>query len=332
MQENKIRSQLRFYKHIISDYFSKATGNFQHYDLSIFHEFAPPPTGGGHQFLRALWIESELRGLKIENNSISKTTRACLLNSFNFDKERLIRLFKKNTLFVHRVDGPVDIYRGNFSGVDNQIEAINQEFADKTIFQSEYSLNKHLELGLSFKKPVVIPNAVNHQIFNSFDRINFSTNRKIRIIATSWSDNINKGAPVYTWLDEHLDWKNFEFIFVGRSPVKFKNIKIVPPITSIELAKYLQQSDIYITASRNDPCSNSLTEALACGTPAIYLQSGGHPEIVKEAGLGFSEPEEVPHLLEKLISEYSVFQKKINIPTIETVTTQYLLAMELINP
>ena len=58
-------------------------------DISFFHNFMPPPTGGGHQFLRALWREFERRGIRLENNTISKTTRMCIFNSFNFDITRL---------------------------------------------------------------------------------------------------------------------------------------------------------------------------------------------------------------------------------------------------
>ncbi|HWQ24358.1 MAG TPA: hypothetical protein VNK94_09665, partial [Gaiellaceae bacterium] len=37
-------------------------------DLALFHELEPPPTGGGHQFLRALLGELERRGLVVELN------------------------------------------------------------------------------------------------------------------------------------------------------------------------------------------------------------------------------------------------------------------------
>ena len=57
----------------------------------LFHEFAPPPSGGGHQFLRALVRELEGRGLAVEPNRISGGTPACLFNSFNFDFRRLRR-------------------------------------------------------------------------------------------------------------------------------------------------------------------------------------------------------------------------------------------------
>ena len=77
-------------------------------------------------------------------------------------------------LYVHRVDGPIDVYRGRDDGVDKRIHAISQQVAEKTIFQSRYSLEKHLELGMEFPKPVVILNAVDPEIFHPQDRIAFS--------------------------------------------------------------------------------------------------------------------------------------------------------------
>jgi glycosyltransferase involved in cell wall biosynthesis len=313
-----------------SDFTAIVVGQFKLADLSIFHEFVPPPTGGAHQFLRALWHTAKAHGLKVENNSISRTTRACLFNSFNFDETRLRRLHRDSTLYVHRVDGPIDVYRGRDEGVDRHIWQVNREFADKTIFQSHYSLEKHIELGMKFIDPQVVLNAVDPTIFHALERKPFSRERKIRLIATSWSDNPKKGASVYTWLDEHLDWERFEFTFVGRSPVRYKNIHMVAPVPSDKLADFLRQHDIYITASQDDPCSNSLLEALNCGAPAIYLKSGGHPEIVREAGLGFDSAEEIPVLLEKLEVGYEKYQRCIDLPSIQQVTSQYLQILELI--
>jgi glycosyltransferase involved in cell wall biosynthesis len=324
-----LRSSAKAGLHAMDDFLALIKGQFQQADLSIFHQFTPPPSGGGHQFLRALWRETETHGLKVENNSISHTTRACLFNSFNFDEQRLRRLRRASVLYVHRVDGPIDVYRGRNEGVDRHIWQISQEFADKTIFQSRYSLEKHLALGMQFKNPFIALNAVDPAIFNSKDRLPFSPNRKTRLIASSWSDNPNKGSSVYAWLDKHLDWNRFEFVFVGRSPVRFQNISMIDPMPSNELANYLRQNDIYITASQNDPCSNSLIEALSCGTPALYLKSGGHPEIVKNAGLGFDSPEEIPALLDQIIADHASYQANIDIPTLHSITSFYLQLLEL---
>ena len=317
-------------RNAISNIFSALAGYFTVADLSIFHEFEPPPSGGGHQFLRAFMRQAVDKGLSLENNQLSRTTRACLLNSFNFDEKRLQWLKRDRVLYVHRVDGPIDVYRGRDDGVDRKIQIINKKIADKTIFQSQYSLEKHLELGMEFQNPIIILNAADTDIFHSRGRSVFSYECKTRLIASSWSDNFNKGASVYQWLDDHLDWDRFEMTFVGRSPVNFKNINMIPAVDSFRMAELFRSHDIYLTASRNDPCSNSLIEALTCGLPAIYLQSGGHPEIVKQAGAGFEAAEQIPNLLEQITGQYEAFQSHISIPSIKEVSEQYLKVLELI--
>src|SRR5690349_18355893 len=44
-------------------------------DLALFHDFAPPPAGGGHQTLRALAGELERRGVRVGINTLSPSTR-----------------------------------------------------------------------------------------------------------------------------------------------------------------------------------------------------------------------------------------------------------------
>ena len=296
-------------------------------DVAIFHQFSPPPGGGGHQFLRALWRELGRRGLRVENNRISASARACLFNSFNFDVERLRRFRRAGCRMVHRVDGPIGTYRGRDDGIDRRIWEINQELADATVFQSKYSLDMHQELGLQFRSPCVVLNAADPSIFHSSRRIPFDRQRKVRLISSSWSDNPNKGAATYKWIEEHLDWERFEYTFVGRSAVRFERIRALPPVPSARLAELLRQHDIYIAASRNDPCSNSLIEALCCGLPAICLNSGGHPEIVGEGGSCFDHEQEIPELLDRLVDEYEARQQRICVPALARVADMYLQAM-----
>ncbi|MBN1536367.1 MAG: glycosyltransferase family 4 protein, partial [Anaerolineales bacterium] len=285
--------------------------------------------GGGNQFLLALREEFQRLGLIIENNRISVSTRACLFNSFNFDFDQLRRERHMECRMIHRVDGPITVYRGRDEGIDRQIWRINHELADATIFQSEYSLREHLKMGLEFRNPSVIMNTVDPKIFNTRGKVDFNRERKIRLISTSWSDNPKKGALIYQWLDNHLDWSRYEYRFCGRVNAQFKHIHITPPLPSAGVADVLRQHDIYITASRDDPCSNGLIEALACGLPALYLKSGGHPEIVRNAGLGFETPEEISELLDKLVAEYEERQKMIIIQSISDVARRYLNLMEV---
>jgi glycosyltransferase involved in cell wall biosynthesis len=301
-------------------------------DIAVFHEFSPPPSGGGHQFMRALWRELAGRGWRVEGNSISRSTRACLFNSYNFDFDRLRRKRRPGCRMVHRVDGPLSAYRGQDDGTDRRIWEINRDLAEATVFQSRFSLALHRELGFEFAAPVVIPNAADPEFFRREGRESFSDARRTRLIAVSWSDNPNKGAAAYRWLDANLDRSRYEFTFVGRIQGGFAHARHVAPVAPGEIARLLRQSDIYVTASRNDPCSNSLVEALACGLPAVYLDSGGHPELVGEAGLAFREAEEIPALLDRIRADYASFQGRIRAASIAEVAEAYLRVMGLSRP
>lgn len=309
--------------------YAQLAGNWRTADLAIFHQFAPPPGGGGHQFLRALWGELARRGLRLENNAVSHTTRAVLLNSFNFDFDRLRRLARPGVRLVHRVDGPIGVYRGRDDGADERIWALNRELAAATVFQSEYSLNKHRELGMEFRDPVVIMNAADPAIFFPGPARDLDPQRKVRLIATSWSDNPNKGAAVFHWLDQHLDRERYDFTFVGRIAAPLRHARVVPPQPSTGVAELLRSHDIYISAGRHEACSNALLEALACGLPALYVRSGSNGELVGEAGFGFDEAEEIPALLDKLAAGYAARRAAIAIPSLAAVAGRYLQVLGL---
>ena len=293
-------------------------------DLALFHEFAPPPSGGGHQLLRALVKELRSRGYEVEGNRLSGATPACLFNSFNFDFARLRRFARAGCRMVHRVDGPIGVYRGFDDGSDARIAEINAELADATVFQSRYSLDKHRELGIELRGPVVIPNSVDPALFSPPAARELLAGRKVRLIATSWSDNRRKGADTLAWLDDNLDWSRYELTFVGRAPVSFRRIRVVGPVGSEEVARLLREHDLYVAASYDDPCSNALLEALACGLPAAFRASGGHPELVGEGGLPFHADDELPGVMERLVADLERYRSAIAVPPLAEVADRYL--------
>jgi glycosyltransferase involved in cell wall biosynthesis len=294
-------------------------------DLAVYHDFPPPPTGGGTQFLRALVAELERRGLRISLNRLAGA-RACLFNSYNFDFERLRRAHREGVRFVHRVDGPITVYRGRDDGTDARIHEVNRELADATIFQSRYSLEKHAELGLEFAEPRVVHNAPDPRVFHPGAR---HRDGKVKIIAVNWSDNPAKGADVIAWLERRLDWSRYAFTFVGRSQVAFERVRTIPPVPPADVAKLLRDHDVFFTASLHESCSNSLLEALATGLPALYVDSGSNAEIAGEGGLAWCEREEIPDALERLVAEYDERRAAISVPTLEQVTDCYLEVLGL---
>ena len=177
-----------------------------HADVAVFHEFGPPPYGGGNQFLLALVGELERRGLTVEANRLSGGTPACLYNSFNFDFSRLERFARDGVRMVHRVDGPVGVYRGFDDGTDRRI-ADDQSRArgrdDPAVaIQPRQASRARARAARSGRDS----NAVDPAIFHPPASRSRSRAGALRVIATSWSDNPRKGADVLAWLDRHLDF------------------------------------------------------------------------------------------------------------------------------
>jgi glycosyltransferase involved in cell wall biosynthesis len=297
-------------------------------DLALFHEFAPPPAGGGHQFLRALTRELEGRGVTIELDRISGHTPACLFNSFNFDFARLRRFAGRGARLVHRVDGPIGVYRGFDDGTDDRIAAVNAELAHATILQSRFSLEKHLELGYDPRDPMVIPNAVDPAIFHPPAERAPLARRRVRVIATSWSSNPRKGGGALAWLDRNLDHDRYALTFAGRPPtVRLEHVRVVGPLDSHALAGLLRAHDAYLAPSYDDPCSNALLEALACGLPAAYRASGGHPELVGDGGLPFTEDAELGEVLDRLVGGLEERRAAISLRPLSWVADRYLAVL-----
>ena len=294
-------------------------------DVAVFHEFHAPPYGGGNQFLLALVGELEGRGLAVETNRVSGQTPACLYNSFNFDFARLRRFIRDDVRMVHRVDGPVGVYRGFDDGTDRRIAKIN-ELADVTILQSRFSLDKHVELGIELRNPIVVRNSVDPAIFHPSTQERAPADR-LRVITTSWSANPRKGAEILTWIDRNLDVDAFEVTFAGNTEQAFEHIRVVGALPSQPLADLLRAHDVYLATSRDDPCSNALLEGLACGLPAAFLRSGGHPELVGEGGIGFDEPDELPSVLTRLREELAERRARIHVPPLRDVADRYLDAL-----
>jgi len=294
--------------------------------IHILFEFVDGPWGGGNQFLKGL--RRYLESINAYADAPADAD-AILFNSHHRMNELLS--FKKHyreKIFVHRVDGPVYLIRGCDREIDNLVFAANQIVADGTIFQSRWSMTKCFEQGL--KKTSysdIILNAPDPAIFYPKRQKHYGK-EKIRLIATSWSYNVKKGFDIYRFLDENLDYASYEFTFAGNSPIRFKNIRQLGPLDSFRLAEEIRGHDIFITSSIDDPCSNSLIEALHCGLPAVVRNSGGHPEIIRRAGVVFNDKGDVLAAIDKLAGSYQFYASSINLPHMDETGDRYYKLIE----
>jgi glycosyltransferase involved in cell wall biosynthesis len=301
--------------------------------IHVFYEPLDGPWGGGNQFLKAIKSMFTSQGIHVPIEEAD----AILVNSHHFassqNLQRLFRELRKNpkAALIHRMDGPVTLIRQQDDGTDSFIFKFNEFFADGTIFQSQWCYENCVKLGFQSSKPyTLIFNAPDPNLFFPApdQKEALPRDNKIKLVATSWSPNPNKGFTTYKWMDENLDWDKYQMTFVGNSPISFTNIQHVPPLDSQSLGRILREHDIFVTASQADPCSNSLIEALHCGLPALALRDGGHPEIIAEAGLTYTNKEDIPMLLDRISKNLYDYKKNISMPNIEQISHKYIEFIE----
>lgn len=289
--------------------------------INILYKFVGGPWGGGNQFLKAL--RNYFRNAGVYSES-PENADVILFNSHHC-LEEVFRVKKKypNKVLIHRIDGPISYVRGGDQIIDETIFQSNELVADGTVFQSNWSRKKNYEQGMK-RSPneTVIINAPDPSIFNREGK-KPSEQKKVKLVAISWSANIRKGFDIYKFLDEHLDFGKYEMTFTGNSPIQFKNIKWTKPVPSQEVSKILKEHDIYVIASSNDPCSNALIEALHCGLPAVARNDGGHPEIIGEAGELFEGETDVIKAIERVAQDYEYYLARIKLPSLNDVGQKY---------
>lgn len=281
------------------------------------------PSGGGNQFIRALKKEF---GERDALSSVPSLADVILFNSHHHPED--IMLLKEHfpeKIFIHRVDGPMRLYNKPSDQRDDIVYFLNDKIADGTVFQSNYSRDRNFEAGISKEKPnTVIVNAVPHDVFYRPKTFRDRSATKIRLISTSFSTNVRKGFKAYKFLDENLDFDKFEYTFLGNSPVEFDNIQMKGCLKTEELASQLREHDVFITASENDPCSNSLIEALSCGLPVVALDSGGHPELVLSGGTLYKEKQNLLAKIEETCYNIEEYRENIITKNIDAAANEYL--------
>ncbi len=297
--------------------------------IYILFDFTDQPSGGGNQFLRMLRDELSRRG------ALASDLRHCnviLCNSFQY-LPPLISLKRQRPEIpvIHRIDGPISLYNPRSDYREVIVHRFNRQLADATIFQSKWSQDANHRIGLAhcpFER--VVHNCPDPTIFHPPPSRRRPNDGKVRLLAASWSDNARKGFATYAWMDEHLDWSRFSMTYIGRSPIKFRNIVHLQPMNSNALADQMRSHDIFVFASEVEACSNVLLEALSCGLPVVAANASSNPEVLGTGGLVFDEPKQMPDLLDRLVTDYDTIRSKIRVETRQQVVTAYVELAELL--
>jgi len=215
-----------------------------------------------------------------------------------------------NTKIFHRVNECDKRKNTNF--IDNLILQSGQ-ITDETVFISKWLSDYFISLGFN-KNSHVVYNGCNENFF--FNKTKNDTHSPIRLVTHHWSDNWMKGFDIYTELDRYVGNRDdIDFTYIGRYCKEYvpHNTNIIAPLSGAALGNELRRHDVYVTASRWEPCGMHHIEGSACGLPALYHEEGGGiNELCKNHGEGFNSFNMFLDKLDIIKNNYSGYTDKID--------------------
>jgi hypothetical protein len=180
--------------------------------------------------------------------------------------------------------------------------------SNHVVYVSEWLRNDYY-FGKIKSPSSVIHNSADENVFtikdHSFD--------KPRLFTHHWAPNRMKGWDIYEQIDDWIPEKEIEFTFAGNLPnnTSLRNSRALPPITGTKLADEIRKHNIYITASKHEPCGNHYIEGIACGLPYLYSTEGGGTKECGQFGLEFRDFEDFKIKLEEITKDHRLFYDKI---------------------
>jgi glycosyltransferase involved in cell wall biosynthesis len=287
--------------------------------MKVFFNRVPrnEPYGGGNQFLARMSEHLVSNGHEVTYHLHDRPDVIFLMDPRPGDIGYSIQhvgLYKQQfpkTKILHRINEC-----DNRKGTDFMDDLLMSSAAlsDEVVFISQWLSDYFVKKGFD-KAHHVVYNGCDLDHFSPDTEKLFNPNRP-RLVTHHWSDNWLKGFDLYTQIDKYLsDNNDFEFTYVGRYSSDYKPIvtQVVDPLHGKALGDELMKHDIYVTASRWEPCGMHHIEGAASGMPIIYhTDTGGIKELCSRHGEEYTTFDEFLVSLKKITENYSEYLTKID--------------------
>jgi len=270
--------------------------------INIFISLSARKEGGGsntfaYNFIR--WISINKAKYNLVYN-ISRADKAIIIAD-KMDIWSLEKAKDQGCFIIHRLDEHVEPDEGEYRRKKHAHIKEPNRFADVTVFQSNFVFeNMHPFLGCP-QRYEVIHNGANPEEFYPAEKsgefighITWGTGDKKRL--DMLYETIRENPDEHFLLVGNHSMSNYDF--TGLSNVRYTGIAERQKINSL-----LHRMKFLFYPSENDPCPNTVIEAILAGIPVCYNPIGGSRELVKDCGLPVSE-------FKTMLKDYLLFRQR----------------------
>lgn len=228
------------------------------------------------------------------------------MSNFSYLDVSDIKCLKDNkTPLIHNQNGV--FYPAWFDGdwkSKNLEMAVSYRNSDHVFFQSEFCRRSALEfLGTPSGDSEILYNAVDldhfrplslpkSKSFNVLVTGKFTASLFYRLSLSIEAINVclKRGLDVHLTIAGYTDKSCFDQVcrLIERLGIA-ENCSIIGEYSQAKAPMILNRAHVYLMLKHNDPCPNTVIEALACGVPVIYADNGGVSELVGgQCGIGLN--------------------------------------------
>lgn len=235
-----------------------------------------------------------------ENDMMKDLKKYCPEDFCFVDKPLYSDILLTNDVFPSFLNGLNKIRIKRMDGVfwQNEFKERNEPLnksaikSDLVIFISQFSKDSYFNLyGTPLKNNIVINNNADTNIFN-----NRNNKPKNKIVLCASASNWNRPEKRLNSILKFFDAVYSENVYlnligdVSGIKISNKNIKCFGYIENqTKMSEIMNESNLFINLSYKDACPKTVIQAIQCGLPVLYANSGGVKEMVGDFGFGVSD-------------------------------------------